>query len=376
MCGGKIKVLTITTSGLARRDGISTVILDNFARLDPEKYDLQIIASGEYSYDLVQAFQNIGVKIHCLPSRKVSPRDYFKAFAKLFKEERYEAIYIHGSSAIMSVEFYIAKDYGCKVRIPHSHNTTCDHLMVDKILRPFFYRVITDRVACGIDAGKWLYGDRSFTVIKNGRDPAEYAYDEGTRQRIRRKLGLSDQCLAIGHVGNFNAQKNQSYLVDVFKLIKEINPQSKMYLMGEGSTRSNVIEKVRKSGLSEDVIFTGNIPDVPDMLQAMDVMVLPSLHEGLPLVVVEWQLAGLPCVISDKVTKECAFTDLVSFESIDSPASVWAEKILNCAGVDRRKKSKQAIAASKEAGFDINEGAVVLDKILSDGVERCLHMKD
>ena len=119
MSGGKIKVLTITTSGLARRDGISTVILDNFARLDPEKYDLQIIASGEYSYDLVQAFQNIGVKIHCLPSRKVSPRDYFKAFAKLFKEERYEAIYIHGSSAIMSVEFYIERimDVRCEFHI-------------------------------------------------------------------------------------------------------------------------------------------------------------------------------------------------------------------------------------------------------------------
>ena len=149
MNGGKIKVLIITTSGLARKDGISTVILDNLARLDTAKYDLQIIASGEYRYDLVQAFQDIGVTIRYLPSRKILPREYFKAFTKLFKEERYDVIYIHGSSAIMSVEFYIAKHYGCKVRISHSHNTICDHLKIDKILRPFFYRVITDRLACG-----------------------------------------------------------------------------------------------------------------------------------------------------------------------------------------------------------------------------------
>ncbi len=366
--GGRIKVLTITTSGLARRDGISTVILDNFARLDTAKYDLQIIASGEYSYDLVQAFQNIGVKIHYLPSRKASPRDYYKAFAKLFKEERYDAIYIHGSSAIMSAEFYIAKHYGCKVRIPHSHNTMCDHRKVDKILRPFFYRMITDRVACGTDAGKWLYGDRPFTVIKNGRDPSVYAFNERTRQRIRQKLELTDQCLAIGHVGNFNTQKNQAFLLDIFKMVKERCPESKLYLMGEGRTRNDVMQKAEMLGLATDIVFTGNIQNVPDMLQAMDVMVLPSLHEGLPLVVVEWQMAGLPCIISDKVTKECAFSDLIIFEGLDSPVSVWAEKIIHGAGVDRRTESDKAIIASKEAGFDINKGAVILDIILSNGV--------
>lgn len=376
MNGGKIKVLAITTSGLARKDGISTVILDNFARLDTSKYDLQVIASGEYSYDLIQAFQRLGVTIRCLPSRKVSPSDYFKAFAKLYKEERYDALYIHGSSAIMSLEFYIAKHYGCKARIPHSHNTTCDHRKIDRMLRPLFYRVITDRLACGMDAGKWLYGDRSFTIIKNGRDPGEYAFDEGKRQELRRKLGLSDECLAIGHVGNFNVQKNQAYLVDIFKHIKGKHPDSKLFLIGDGNTRNSVMEKVIGLELTRDVIFTGNITNVADMLQAMDVMVLPSLHEGLPLVVVEWQMAGLPCVVSDKVTKECLFSDLVTYESLDSPATDWAEKIIQSARVDRRNESQKAVKASKQVGFDINEDAVILDKVLSLGVSKCQHMKD
>lgn len=367
--GGKIKVLTITTSGLARKDGISTVILDNFKSLAPEKYDLQIIASGEYSYELVQAFQNIGVTIRCLPSRKVSPRDYFKAFVKLFRQERYDVIYIHGSSAIMSIEFYIAKHYGCKVRIPHSHNTLCDHVKMDKILRPFFYRVITDRVACGVDAGKWLYGDRPFTIIKNGRDPNVYAFNEEVRSKVRDELGLSDKHLAIGHVGNFNAQKNQAFLIDVFKEIKKQFPLSRLYLMGEGRTRNEVIKKVEGLKLSDDVVFTGNITSIPDMLQAMDIMVLPSLHEGLPLVVVEWQMAGLPCVISDKVTPECVFTNLVDFENLNSSPHKWAERIVIQSSLkDREQQSDEAVAASRLAGFDINENVDILDKVLSKEV--------
>ena len=367
--GGRIKVLTITTSGLARRDGISTVILDNYSRLDKTKYDLQIIASGEYSCDLVQAFQNIGVTIRCLPSRKVSPRDYFKEYIKLFKKERYDVIYIHGSSAIMSVEFYIAKHYGCRVRIPHSHNTMCDHVKVDKILRPFFYRVITDRVACGDDAGKWLYGDRPFTVIKNGRDPNIYRFNESIRRSVRQKLGLSDKCLAIGHVGNFNTQKNQAFLLDIFRVVHEKRPGSRLYLMGEGRTRDEVMTKAEEMGLSDVVVFTGNISNVPEMLQAMDVMTLPSLHEGLPLVVVEWQMAGLPCVISDKVTKECAFSDLVTYESLETSPITWAEDIINKAEVNRIEESQKAVAAAEKVSFDVNKGAVILDKILSGGVQ-------
>jgi len=366
--GGKIKVLTITTSGLARKEGISTVILDNYSRLDSSKYDLQIIASGEYSYELVQAFQGIGVRIRCLPSRKETPGDYFRAFIKLFKEEKYDVIYIHGSSAIMSIEFYIAKHYGCKVRIAHSHNTTCDHKKVDKMLRPLFYRVITDRLACGKDAGKWLYENRDFTIIKNGRDPSTYRFKQEIREKIRKELGVSKNCLLIGHVGNFNEQKNQSFLVDIFQAMKKILPDSKLFLMGDGRKRNEVMKKVVAEGLSEDVVFTGNVQNIPEMLQAMDVMTLPSLHEGLPLVVVEWQMAGLPCVISDKVTTECAFTQLVNFESLNSSPNKWAEKIMQVSQKDREQQSKEAIAASGLAGFDINESANILDKVLSKEV--------
>ena len=366
--GGRTKVLTITTSGLVRKDGISTVILDNYKKLDIRKYDLQITASGEYDSVLVEAFQNIGVVVRYLPSRKRLPKDYFQALVRLIKEERYSVIYIHGSSAIMAIELLIAKRLGCGVRIAHSQNTTCDHKKLDKLLRPVFYQVVTNRLACGNAAGRWLYGNRSFTVLQNGRDPKEYRFDADTRERVRKELGLSDRTTAIGHVGNFNEQKNQTFLIDVFKQIHRKNPDTKLFLVGDGGKRSEVMQKASMEGLSDSVVFTGSVSNVPEILQAMDVMVLPSLYEGLPLVVVEWQMAGLPCILSDKVTKECSFTDLVSFMSLDATKEEWADKILSAAGAEREMESKKGIEAANAAGFDINTSALILDKVLSGGV--------
>lgn len=363
--GEKIKVITITTSGLARKEGISTVILDYYGKLDRTKYDLQIVASGEYCYELVRAFQKIGVKIRCLPSRKATPNDYYKAFIKLFKEERYDVIYIHGSSAIMAVEFMIAKLFGCKVMIAHSHNTMCNHPKMDKLLRPLFYNLLTKGLACGNEAGKWLYGDHSFTVISNGRDPGIYHFESEIRNKMRVELGLKDDVLAIGHVGNFNAQKNQAFLIDVFKMIQTKMPEAKLFLMGDGIGCNDVIKKVKANNLMQSVVFTGSINNIPEMLQAMDVMVLPSLYEGLPLVVVEWQMCGLPCLISNRVTKECAFSDLVYFADLDDSKEQWAETVLSIANVDRELESQKSIVKAKEAGFDINIDVAILDAALS-----------
>lgn len=164
----KIKILTLSTSGLGKKEGISTVILDNYTLFDKDRFQLDMIASGDYSNQLISEFQNIGVNIKYLPSRKNSVIHYITALVKLMKKEKYDAVYLHGSSAILSIELVIAKMCGCKIRVVHSHNTTCDHKMSDKILRPFFYRNYTVALACGREAGQWLYGKRPFDIIKNG----------------------------------------------------------------------------------------------------------------------------------------------------------------------------------------------------------------
>lgn len=357
----KIKILTITTSGLVRKEGISTVILDYYSYFDKNKYQLDIIASGEYNYELITEFQKIGVNVRCLPSRKISVIKYIEALSKLMKNEKYDAVYLHGSSAIMSIELILAKVHGVKIRVVHSHNTTCDHKKVDKLLRPIFYRSYTNALACGEDAGKWLYGERTFDIIKNGRNVDVYRFNANKREKIRQQLEVSDKTLLIGNVGNFNEQKNQQYLISVLKEIIKVNTNVKLFLMGDGEMKPAIMNLVSKEKLDDFVVFTGSISNVPDMLQAMDVMLLPSIHEGLPLVVIEWQIAGLPCILSDRVTKECAYTDLVHFLPLDDPR-VWAKETLAIVVTDRENSSEDLLNKTKENGYDLRENAYKLQK--------------
>jgi glycosyltransferase involved in cell wall biosynthesis len=172
---------------------------------------------------------------------------------------------------------------------------------------------------------------------------------------MRKKLELKDDTLAIGHVGNFNEQKNQIFLVPVLKKILEQKKDIKLYLIGEGPSKNSVLEKVKKEGLEDNVVFTGSIDYVSDMLQAMDVMVLPSLYEGVPLVVVEWQLAGLPCIVSNRVTEECSFTDLVKFLELESNFDEWAQNILKIASKKRIANQAQITMAAQKNGFDLKD---------------------
>src|SRR5699024_169556 len=150
------------------------------------------------------------------------------------------------------------------------------------LLWPICYRNYTVALACGYEAGKWLYGNRPFDIIKNGRNTKVYAFCSDKRDYMREKLGLSAQTLVLGHVGNFNAQKNQVFLLDVLDRLLKVERNLKLYLMGDGTTRKSIMQMANDRGLSQYIVFTGSIQNVPDMLQAMDLMLLPSLHEGLP----------------------------------------------------------------------------------------------
>lgn len=363
----RIKILTITTSGFERKEGISTVIHDYYSKMNHQKFDLQILVDGEYDAKLVETFVANGVTAQYLPSRKQSSLLYYKQLAALLKKEKYDGIYVHGSSAIMAAELALAVIAGCKIRITHSHNTTCQHKVVDWLLRPIFYCLMTNAVACGNEAGKWLYGKKKFIVLKNARDVEQYRFDEATRVRIREQLGLKEQTIAIGHVGNFNAQKNQQFLLDVFYALLEQNVNAKLFYMGDGDTIQSVKDCAESMGIHDKVVFTGNISNIPEMLQAMDVMALPSLHEGLPLVVVEWQMAGLPCIVSDNVTNECVFTDFVTFKSLEEIPMEWAKQIVKMAErkPNRMEISRKAVAAASNAGFNLNLNVHVLEGILS-----------
>jgi len=173
---------------------------------------------------------------------------------------------------------------------------------------------------------------------------------------------LQDE-IAIGHVGGFFEQKNHRFLLQIFKEIVKIEPTAKLYLIGDGPLKETM-EK-RAKGISKNIIFVGTTDRVSDYLQAMDGMLLPSLFEGLPLVAVEWQLNGLPCIFSDVITKDCCFTDNVEFLSLEKDPSVWAKEIVLMIKKNSNREilSKEAVSNADRAGFNIKNNARVLRKI-------------
>ncbi|MFR5484959.1 MAG: glycosyltransferase [Blautia massiliensis (ex Durand et al. 2017)] len=159
-------------------------------------------------------------------------------------------------------------------RIAHSHNTQCEQVQADKWLRPLFYLLYTDAFACGEDAGKWLFGTRSFIVLNNGRNLEKFAFDPHLREKMRLRYKIDSE-LAFGHVGGFNPQKNHKFVLDVFRAIIQEEPNAKCFFIGTGPLK-NVIEK-QSTDLKDNIIFVGNTDEVPAYLDMMDGMILPSL---------------------------------------------------------------------------------------------------
>ena len=156
-------------------------------------------------------------------------------------------------------------------------------------------------MACGKMAGKWLFQERDYCILPNGRNLEDYKYDSSIRKQIQEQFDLKDFLWSDMLADLMN--KNQKFALEIFEELVKIRKDVKMVLMGDGALFQSVRESAARKGLDDRIIFTGSVGNISEMLSAMDVMILPSLHEGMPLVVMEWQAAGLPCVISDNITK-------------------------------------------------------------------------
>lgn len=366
----KIKIFTVTSSGLARKDGISTVILDNFSNFNNNKFEIYLVAAGKCDQLLINQFRTIGVHILYAPSRKKHFFKYLKFLIAEFKKNNFDVLYVNGSSAMLAFELLIAKWSGCKRRVVHSHNTTCEHPLIDRMLRPFFYHSYTRAIACGELAGKWLFEERIFTVIPNGRDFDVYKFDSNKRKTIRSQLGLKKNDFAIGNVGNFVPQKNHEFIIRMMRDLVKKNNFSQLFLFGEGPTKQGILNLTHEYGLDNHIKFMGNVNNIPDMLQAMDVMVLPSLHEGIPLVAVEWQMSSLPSILSNKISQECAYSNLVHFLPIDSNYSEWVNEVLKQKDFKRKSYSRDIAEITMKSTFNIEKSSKLLQKVFEEEVRR------
>lgn len=354
-----IRILHVVTD--MSYGGLETMIMNYYRQIDRKKIQFDFLVHRETRAKYDDEIELLGGRIYRMPKLNPFSPKYYKALDDFFKQNKYTIIHSH-LDCMSAYPLKAAKKAGIPVRIAHAHSSSQDKnwkYPIKYISSRKISKYATDYFACSEEAGKWMFTGQDFLVLKNAINVENYTYNEKEREKIKREFGLKNDSLIIGHVGRFSYAKNHSFLVDVFSRIKKHRPDAYLMLVGSGKDLMDIKSKVERLKLEKDVIFTGARSDVHRLMQAMDVFVFPSHYEGLGIVAIEAQAAGLPCVISNGVPEECIVTKgLVSrknlFESIDK----WAEHILERLSTIRTSHSKEII----ENGYDIVQAAKLLEE--------------
>ena len=376
----KIKVAMVTNHfGIT---GIGTVIMNYCKALDKEKYDLTIFAGQPISEKYEKECLEKDIHLVTLPSRHRNPKGHYIALWKALRAGHYDIVHDHGSSSMMAIELTIAKLAGVKSRIAHSHNSNCPNMKVHKLLNPYFRTVYTKALACGQLAGNWLFGENNFEILPNGFHTDDFTFSKKERDAVRNKLGVENQLL-IGHIGRINEQKNQEYLLDIFEEVAAERDDALLLIVGTGPDEEKIKTRVKEHPYKNRIILYGETDNPTALYSAMDIFVFPSKYEGLPVVLLEAQISGLLCVVSDKITREVDLGDLI-WESIDDAPKQWAKAVLSveCRS-EKERISYRENHLKTIRSYDITQSVKQLDKIYvalinGKGKEdmQCLHMKD
>ncbi|MCR5756243.1 MAG: glycosyltransferase family 1 protein [Acetatifactor sp.] len=359
-----IKILEIVTVEYAY-NGITAVIRNYMNHMDQQGLIVDYVLINVPEPELRIEIEKHGGKIFVLNRNDV--KSYVPALARLCRRERYNVAHVHCNSATASVDLLGLLLGGVRRRIVHSHNTTCSHMKAHKLMYPFFRKSYTQAIACGQKAGEWLFRNRPFLTLKNGIDLERYAFREDERVKTRAELGVTDNTILLGHVGLFNEQKNQAFLIPVMKELSR-RGDYRLLLVGIGDLQEKVRRFASESGMDDRIIFLGETKEVERYLQAMDVLVMPSLHEGFPVSLVEAQAAGLSCVISDVISREVDMTGLVRFVSLTESPVAWADSIEEIPKkCGRQELSTDAVLKLKECGYDIRASAEILRGVFVGG---------
>lgn len=351
------------------RGGIQTFVLENWRHMDHTKVQIDFLLLDDgNTYELEDTLRGLDSRIYKLKGIWVKkPKDfvsYQRAVDAFFKVHHdYRVVHLHSSSKNYMV-LKCAKKYGIPVRIAHSHSigfqtTSKVQILIGNLFKPLLKYYATDYFACSEDAGRWLFGRKKITVIKNAVDIDKYRYEPIKADCMRKKLKL-DGKKVVGHVGRFTHQKNHTFLIDVFKELVELDSDYRLLLIGEGALEEQTKAKAKTYGVENKIIFAGFKTNVEDYMQAMDLFVFPSELEGLGLVLIEAQAAGLPCYASEKVVpQEAKVSDLLTYIPLEDGPKMWAEQIDKTWKKFKRETPEDAIA---ERGYSIVETAKQLER--------------
>lgn len=329
----KIKVLHFELS--EQIGGIESFLLNLYSNIDREQIAFDFVTTSK-TPALRKELEQLGGRIYGISSY-CHFFNYKKDIKKLLFQNQYDVVHIHKNSAANIVPFDIVSKVNEKpVVIVHSHNTAPSIGKFTKLLhylnRDRMFKISDYHFACSKKAAKWMFGDlhqKNICIIPNGIEMKKFVYTDEKAKIKREELGIADETFVLGHIGRFTEQKNHLFLINIFKNILLINPNSVLILIGTGELKSKIESLVSMLGIEEHVLFLGARTDIPELLFAMDAFILPSLYEGLPIAAVEAQAAGLPIFLADTISKETDLANCVSWFSLENAEEEVARKILS-----------------------------------------------
>ena len=348
------------------RGGTENAIMNYYRHIDRKQIQFDFLLTDPNKCAFEDEIISLGGIVHRVPRLTMSnPIPYLKGVDHFFKiHPEYRIVHSHTSSKSV-FPLYIAKRHNIPVRICHSHSSKSENGIkgfIRDILKLGLKKVATTFFACGEQAAEWLYGKKfldngNVSIIRNVIEGDKFTLNLETRQKYRELLQVEESTLLIGHTARFNAAKNHLFLIDIFKELKSMIADSKLLLIGDGELREQITEKVNSLGLTNDVIFAGVVPNVYNYMQSIDIFMLPSLYEGLGMVLIEAQTSGLKCFTSlGTVPTESSITDLVSYLPLEHGAKYWAEEIYKAKDYNRYDRLDEI----KKAGYDARTSAVDL----------------
>lgn len=339
----------------SKRGGVESFIINTYQQIKKRSPEIQVrfLVNDQIDYfELVSPEDQFII----YPSRRENYIQFKKSVRDIFEHNAFDVLWFNCCSLSNIEELKIAHKMGVKKIILHSHNSRNMGGKLTGVLhdkhKKCAGKYVTDYFACSNVAAQWMFPENTeYTVINNSVDTDRFVYQENIARSQREKYGCGDK-MVIGHVGRFHHQKNHTFLIDVFAEYLRLNPDCVLCLCGDGELKESIVEKIDELGISDHVVFTGQINNTQELYQMFDVFLFPSLFEGLPFALIEAQAAGIPCMISDTISTEVAITDLIHYESLQASPKVWAEH-LDALPITR-ENTKQDLVTT---GYDLDANA-------------------
>ncbi|RYQ03873.1 glycosyl transferase [Bifidobacterium pseudolongum subsp. globosum] len=343
--------------------GLEATIMNHYRLLDHDKVQFDFIVQDDSTFVPSEEIESFGGRVFTIPSYKKLDK-YMKECERVFS--RVQPDIVHSNMNALSVfPLRAAKKVGISIRIAHSHSTANNkeiaRTIIKNALRPFSKVYPTQLVACGEYSAEWLFGKRAVKqgkvhYIKNAVDLGKFSYNTSVRNRLRAELGITDK-FVVGQIGRFTSQKNHAYALEVFSQLHTIMPNSVYIALGSGELLEATRRQSESLGVADSVYLLGQRDDSQNWYSAFDVLLFPSLYEGLPLTAIEAQASSLPIVASTNITREAFIEeDLTHILSLDNSPREWAKTIETIA-VHPSDRELDRRTDLKAAGYDIHQSA-------------------